>query len=98
MGRRPRPVEAASRPAPYPASCRPQAWAAAASVSVLQAALGLDADIPAGTVTVTPAFATAYAPLTVTGLQVGPGALDITVTADGTVDVTAPEGLSVVTG
>lgn len=89
-------AEAASRPAPYPASCRPQAWAAAASVSVLQAALGLDADVPAGTVTVAPAFTTAYAPLTVTGLQVGQGELDITVAADGTVDVTAPDGLTVV--
>lgn len=42
-------------PVPYPASCRPQAWAAAASVVLLQAFLGLTADVPAGTVTLTPA-------------------------------------------
>ncbi|WP_260859492.1 glycogen debranching N-terminal domain-containing protein [Streptomyces cupreus] len=90
-------TEAGPRPAPYPASCRPQAWAATASVLVLQAALGLDADVPAGTVTVTPSLAAAYAPLTVTGLQVGGGRLDVRVTAGGTVNVTAPEWLTVVT-
>ncbi|WP_432194537.1 amylo-alpha-1,6-glucosidase [Streptomyces sp. bgisy027] len=90
-------TEAGPRPAPYPASCRPQAWAATSSVLVLQAALGLQADAPGGTVTVTPGFASAYAPLTVTGLQVGGGQLDVTVTADGTVNVTAPEGLTVIT-
>ncbi|GDY50093.1 hypothetical protein SVIO_007160 [Streptomyces violaceusniger] len=44
----------------------------------------------------TPAFAGAYAPLTVTGLQVGGAQLDITLAADGAVNVTAPEGLTVV--
>ncbi|MGW5464598.1 glycogen debranching N-terminal domain-containing protein [Streptomyces sp. NPDC003996] len=88
--------EAGPGPAPYPASCRPQAWAAASSVLVLQAALGLDADVPACTVTVAPGFASAYAPLTVTGLQVGGARLDVTVTADGTVNVSAPQGLTVV--
>ncbi|MER6734985.1 amylo-alpha-1,6-glucosidase [Streptomyces puniciscabiei] len=87
--------EAGPGPAPYPASCRPQAWAAASSVLVLQAALGLHADVPAGTVTVAPGFARAYAPLTVTGLQVGGDRLDVTVTADGTVHVSAPRGLTV---
>ena len=90
-------AEAGPDPAPYPASCRPQAWAAASSVLVLRSALGLDAHVPAGTVTVAPAFASAYGPLTVTGLRVGGERLDVTVTADGEVDVTAPEGLTVVT-
>ncbi|MES4900948.1 MULTISPECIES: hypothetical protein [unclassified Streptomyces] len=66
-------AEAGPRPAPYPASCRPQAWAAASSVQVLRSALGLEADVPGGTVTVAPTFARAYGPLTVTGLQVGGG-------------------------
>ncbi|MGY0059044.1 amylo-alpha-1,6-glucosidase [Streptomyces sp. LZ34] len=90
-------AEAGPRPAPYPASCRPQAWAATSSVLVLRSALGLDADVPGGTVTVAPTFARAYAPLTVTGLQVGGGRLDVTLAADGAVGVTAPEGLAVVT-
>ncbi|MFH0243923.1 glycogen debranching N-terminal domain-containing protein [Streptomyces sp. HK10] len=88
---------AGSGPAPYPASCRPQAWAAASSVLVLRAALGLDADVPGGTVTVTPAFASSFTPLTVTGLQAGGERLDVSVAADGSVEVTAPEGLSVIT-
>ncbi|MFD6174441.1 glycogen debranching N-terminal domain-containing protein [Streptomyces coeruleorubidus] len=80
---------------PCPASCRPQAWAAAFAVFVPQAALGLDADVPGGTVTTAPTFAAAYAPLTVTRLQVGGGRLDVTVTANGTVNMTAPAGLAV---
>ncbi|MDQ0746012.1 glycogen debranching enzyme [Streptomyces africanus] len=84
-------------PAPYPASCRPQAWAATSALLVLQAALGLSADVPGGTVTLAPAFAAAYAPLTVTRLQVGGARLDVTVTADGTVNATAPADLVVVT-
>ncbi|GAA2656544.1 glycogen debranching N-terminal domain-containing protein [Streptomyces vastus] len=90
--------QAGPRLAPYPASCRPQAWAAAASVLVLRSALGLDADVPGGTVTVAPAFAHEYGPLTVRGLQVAAGPLDVTVTNDGTATVTAPEGLTVLTG
>ncbi|MER6617748.1 amylo-alpha-1,6-glucosidase [Streptomyces xantholiticus] len=90
-------TNAGDSPAPYPASCRPQAWAGTSSVLVLQAALGLDADVPGGTVTVAPTFAPAYAPLTVTGLQVDGDELDVTVTADGTVNVIAPQGLTVIT-
>jgi len=89
-------VEEAQYPAPYPASCRPQAWAAAASVFAVQASLGLEADVPGGRVTVAPTSAVTYAPLTVTGLQVGGGQLDISVAVDGSVNVTAPEGLAVV--
>ena len=63
----------------------------------LRSALGLEADVPGGTVTVAPTFARAYGPLTVTGLQVGGGRLDVALAADGAVSVTAPEGLAVVT-
>ncbi|MDR0359248.1 MAG: amylo-alpha-1,6-glucosidase, partial [bacterium] len=41
-------------PTPYPAACRPQAWSAAAAGALVQALLGLDADVPAGTVTLRP--------------------------------------------
>jgi len=41
-------------PTPYPSSCSPQAWSAAAAGALVQALLGLDADVPAGTVTVRP--------------------------------------------
>ncbi|MFF3753427.1 glycogen debranching N-terminal domain-containing protein [Streptomyces sp. NPDC002018] len=82
-------------PSPYPASCRPQAWAAASSVLVLQSVLGLTADVPGGTLTVAPGFARAYRPLTVTGLDVAGGRLDISVDADGTAHIEAPAGLEV---
>lgn len=84
-------------PAPYPASCRPQAWAAASAILVLQAALGLNADVPGGTVSIAPNFASTYAPLTVKGLHVGGGQVNVTVTADGTVDINAREKLTVIT-
>jgi glycogen debranching enzyme len=41
-------------PTPYPAACRPQAWSAAAAGTLVQALLGLDVDVPAGTVTFQP--------------------------------------------
>jgi hypothetical protein len=41
-------------PTPYPAACRPQAWSAAAAGALIQALLGLDADVPAGTAAVRP--------------------------------------------
>jgi glycogen debranching enzyme len=41
-------------PTPYPAACRPQAWSAAAAAVLAQALLGLDADVPGGTLTVRP--------------------------------------------
>ncbi|MER8090758.1 glycogen debranching N-terminal domain-containing protein [Streptomyces sp. NPDC087532] len=84
-----------ARPSPYPASCRPQAWAAASSVMILQSVLGLSADVPGGTLTVAPAFAEAYRPLKVEGLDVAGGRLDISVDADGTAHIEAPEGLVV---
>ena len=90
-------TEAGTGPAPYPASCRPQAWAAASSVLVLQAALGLAADVPGGSVTVSPTFAGDYGPLTLNGLQVNGQPLDITVKADGSAQVAAPEDLAVIT-
>lgn len=71
-----------SRPAPYPASCRPQAWAAAASVALLQALLGLDADVPAGRVSIQP-VASRLLPLTVTGLRIAGHELSVSVAADG---------------
>ncbi|POX48929.1 glycogen debranching N-terminal domain-containing protein [Streptomyces sp. Ru72] len=89
-------AQAGTRPAPYPASCRPQAWAAASAVLVVQAALGLETDVPGGTVTVTPTFADAYGPLTVTGLRAADGSLDVAIAADGTARVAAPAGISVI--
>ncbi len=62
-------------PSPYPASCRPQAWAAAAAGALVQALLGLSADVPAGQVRVAPPPPSSGRPVTplhVAGLVAGP--------------------------
>lgn len=82
-------------PVPYPASCFPQAWAAAASVHVLRALLGLEADAPGGTVTVAERAALDVGPLRLSGVTVGGRPLELSVSAEGAVRVTAPAGLTV---
>jgi hypothetical protein len=82
----------------YPAACRPQAWSAGVPVTLLQAALGLDADVPSGILRVTPnrAFA-AWFPIGVSGLRVAGHPLAVSVDAAGgaTVETSAP--LTVIT-
>ncbi|SDO44974.1 Amylo-alpha-1,6-glucosidase [Nakamurella panacisegetis] len=70
-------------PVPYPASCRPQAWSAAAAVVLLQAHLGLRADVPAGEVRITPG--TGIGALSVTGLVLAGEPFRVDVAADGRV-------------
>ena len=82
-------------PAPYPAACRPQAWSAAGSVLLLQAALGLSADVPAGRLRVDPAAARPFGPLHVSGLRVAGAPLSVRVDAAGLAEVAAPAGLTV---
>lgn len=41
-------------PVPYPSACSPQAWAAATPIMLLRTLLGLDPDIPNGTVRLSP--------------------------------------------
>jgi glycogen debranching enzyme len=88
----------AGRTVPYPASCRPQAWAAAAAFVIVRAALGLHADVPAGTLAVRPdpGFAALF-PLSVTGLRVGRHRLDVHVDASGQATVDTDARLTVIT-
>jgi glycogen debranching enzyme len=72
-----------SAPAPYPAACRPQAWAAASAVAVLQSVLGLEADAPAGRLTVRPGLSGAYRPLRAEGLRLGDREFSVEVDAAG---------------
>ncbi|WP_329056075.1 amylo-alpha-1,6-glucosidase [Amycolatopsis sp. NBC_01488] len=89
-------AEETSSPLPYPASCRPQAWSAAAAVSLLVAFLGLEVDVPAGTVTLTPPRPSPVGALRVTGLPLAGGTLDVTVDASGEVTgLRLPPGFSV---
>ena len=70
---------------PYPAACRPQAWSAASAVTVLTAALGIEPDVPGGTVRISPPRPSPVGALRVSGLRLAGQRLDVSVTADGTV-------------
>ena len=84
-----------SAPLPYPASCHPQAWAAASSVAVAAALLGIKPDVPAGTVALAP-VTTGAAPRSVSGLRVGDAPVAVHVGPDGEKWLTgAPPGLRV---
>lgn len=78
---------ASGRPLPYPASCRPQAWAAAAGVTVLQLALGLQVDVPARRVVLAPPGHRPFGALRVEGLRIGESSVTITVPASGPADI-----------
>ena len=82
-------------PLPYPASCHPQAWTAAAGIVVLTALLGIQPDVPAGTVRVgPPAIPTALR--CVEGLRVGGSGTCVHIDADGVARVAGlPPGLRV---
>lgn len=85
---------AAGPPGPYPAACRPQAWAAAAASLTVQTLLGLEPDVPGGRLKVTP-MAQLHNPLRVRNLRIMGQPLSVAVDRDGSVDVDAPDGLSV---
>lgn len=84
------------RPVPYPASCRPQAWAAASAAAVVTAVLGPAADAPRRVLRLRPLRPSPFGALTVTGLRVAGGRVDVRLDADGRVeDVSAPDWLTV---
>ena len=88
-----------SRPLPYPAACRPQAWSAAASVAVLQAALGLYPDVPGQRVRLRPLVGAPLGAVSARGLVVAGRPVDVAVDATGTATVSGlPAGLSVEQG
>ncbi len=66
-----------SSPTPYPLSCRPQAWAAASAVAVIVAALGIEPNVPAGTLDITPASDFPWRSLRLDGVRVGERTLTV---------------------
>jgi glycogen debranching enzyme len=70
-----------ARPMPYPAACRPQAWSAAAAVVVLNAALGIYPDVPAGRVTLRPSLP--LGAVRASGLRIAGEPVDASVDAAG---------------
>ncbi|HKN99268.1 MAG TPA: glycogen debranching N-terminal domain-containing protein [Pseudonocardiaceae bacterium] len=84
------------QPTPYPAACHPQAWAAAAAVGILRVLTGVRPDMPNRTVTVAPPAGSPVGALSVRGLRLGRGRLDLAVDAAGhPVSVRAPMGVTV---
>lgn len=71
-------------PVPYPNACAPQAWASAAPVAAIVAMLGLDPDVPAGTVGLNPAVPPAWGRICLTDIPLGQERLTINVHGDGT--------------
>lgn len=67
------------RPVIYPASCSPQAWAAAAPLLMIRAMLGLDPDLPNGTVALAPAVPAQTNSLAALGVPLGGGRIDVRV-------------------
>jgi glycogen debranching enzyme len=65
------------RPVPYPAACRPQAWSAAASVAILQAAVGLYPDVPGGQTVIRPMPNAPLGAISVRGLRIAGQPYDI---------------------
>jgi glycogen debranching enzyme len=81
--------------APYPAACHPQAWAAAAGVGILRLLTGVTPDVPNRTVRIAPVGGPIGA-LSVRGLRLGTGTLDLAVDRDGhLVSARAPMGITV---
>jgi glycogen debranching enzyme len=85
------------RPVPYPASCAPQAWSAAAAVTLLQYALGLEPDVPAGRLLLRPMPDAPLGGIRARGLRVGGSTVDVTLSREGRVEVSGlPDAIRVV--
>jgi len=81
-----------SAPIAYPASCRPQGWAAGSATMMVEAALGLVADVPNGRVRLDPLRPGPFGALTVDGLRVGPARLRVSIDTAGAVTVDGDRG------
>ena len=89
-------AQEASVPVPYPASCSPQAWASAAPLLVTRALLGLEPDVPGGSLHLDPVLPAGRSRLRVSDLPLGHARIRVEAD-DGAVAVgNVPRGLAVV--
>ncbi len=72
-----------ARPIPYPVMGRPRAWSAASAMAIVQALLGLEADVPAGRLRMRPVRPSLVGRLRVEGLHVGGHTFDVSLSEDG---------------
>jgi glycogen debranching enzyme len=70
-------------PVAYPTSCSPQAWASAAPLLALRAALGIEVNVPRGSLTASPRLPESMVPMRVEGLRLGGRRVQLTVDAEG---------------
>jgi glycogen debranching enzyme len=84
-------------PTPYPAACRPQAWAAAAPVAILTALLGIEPDVPGGTLRVAPVRPFPWRRFEVRGLPLAGGRLSVRIEGDTVELLDVPEAVKTTT-
>lgn len=82
-------------PVPYPTACRPQAWAAGVPLAIVALCLGLQPDVPAGTVSLNPVLPRGLHRFEVHGIPFPSGELSVLLDGDGTKVVKTPPGLRV---
>ncbi|MPZ64286.1 MAG: amylo-alpha-1,6-glucosidase [Pseudonocardiaceae bacterium] len=82
-------------PAPYPTACRPQAWAAGVPLAIVALCLGLQPDVPAGTVSLKPVLPGGLDRVEIHGIPFPSGELSIMHDGDGTKVIETPLGLRV---
>lgn len=82
-------------PVPYPTACRPQAWAAGVPLAVVALCLGLQPDVPAGTVSLNPMLPSGLHRIEVHGIPFPTGELSVTHDGGGTTVMETPHGLRV---
>jgi glycogen debranching enzyme len=85
------------RPVPYPTACQPQAWSAASPWLLVRTVLGLDPDIPNGTLRVDPHLPSALRRLRLENVLIAGSRITIGVDhGDVTVDG-VPKGITLTT-
>jgi glycogen debranching enzyme len=84
-------------PTPYPPACRPQAWAAAAPVAIITALLGIEPDVPGGTLRVAPVRPFPWRRFEVRGLPLAGGRLSVRIEGDAVGLLDVPEAVKTTT-
>jgi glycogen debranching enzyme len=82
---------------PYPTSCSPQAWSAASPLLLLRVLLGLEPDVPAGDVTLTPMLPPTSSTVSVHGIRLWDRRFDVACHQGGVAVSGLPSGLRAVT-
>jgi glycogen debranching enzyme len=82
-------------PVPYPTACRPQAWAAGVPLAIVALCLGLQPNVPAGTVSLNPTLPKGLHRIEVHGIPFPNGELSLVQDRNGTKVIKTPHDLHV---